>query len=390
MSLKEQLAEKKAALAALKDGIEAGNEEDIKSGEEIATAIDELTGAIEKAEKANALLGRIGSKSEESEEKPMNDSMKSLIEQAKAIDKNTKGWSASAEINFKDRVYTDTITGVQLADIDKDVVKMARRAKVADLFGALNISGNALTYFTRDAWVKPDGGAPAAVSENSKKPQLSTGFTPATVALGKIAGFVKESDEILQDAPFLTSVVENDLLYELDAAENASIVASLLGLSGAQTADYTDGGNTGDAANLVEGILYAARMIKQNTPFNADFVLMNPADLYALLTAKDNNHQYLGGGYFQNAYGNGDYVQPARIWGLPIYENANVTQGKVIVGAGKQSIKIARKGGTTVKVYEQNEDDALYNRVTVIAEERMAFVPKYPAGICILSKAVSA
>ena len=171
MSLKEQLAEKKAALAALKDGIEAGNEEDIKSGEEIATAIDELTGAIEKAEKANALLGRIGSKSEESEEKPMNDFMKSLIEQAKAIDKNTKGWSASAEINFKDRVYTDTITGVQLADIDKDVVKMARRAKVADLFGALNISGNALTYFTRDAWVKPDGGAHAAESENSKKPQ---------------------------------------------------------------------------------------------------------------------------------------------------------------------------------------------------------------------------
>ena len=35
MSLKEQLAEKKAALAALKDGIEAGNEEDIKSGEEL-------------------------------------------------------------------------------------------------------------------------------------------------------------------------------------------------------------------------------------------------------------------------------------------------------------------------------------------------------------------
>ena len=38
----------------------------------------------------------------------------------------------------------------------------------------------------------------------------------------------------------------------------------------------------------------------------------------------------------------------------------------------KQAVKVWAKGGVDVKLYEQNEDDAIYNRVTLLAEERVA------------------
>lgn len=37
-----------------------------------------------------------------------------------------------------------------------------------------------------------------------------------------------------------------------------------------------------------------------------------------------------------------------------------------------QAVKVWAKGGMDVKLYEQNEDDAIYNRVTLLAEERVA------------------
>lgn len=100
-------------------------------------------------------------------------------------------------------------------------------------------------------------------------------------------------------------------------------------------------------------------------------MILNPADVFTLLTTKDSNKQYYGGGYFTGAYGNGALSVPAAIWGVQIFTSSAVTQGSAIVAA-RQAVKIWKKGGLDVKLYEQNEDDALYNRVTLLAEERLA------------------
>ena len=361
MNLKEQLAAKKAELAALKEKIAAGDTEAIKAGEEIAEAIKNIEAAIKSAEAANALLAQIGN--EDPAEAPAEeDGMKGLIAKAKSVDTNVKGWSANA--NFK--AATTTITAPAVTDVDKTVAPVKRGRRVADLFASATISGNAVTYYTRGAI---EGNA-AVTAQGAKKAQVSTSFTAVTAALEKITAFAKETSEILEDAPFLASTVEDVINNRLIAKENAQVVGAIAGTSGIQSVTYTSGQHTGDAANLVEAILLAKSKIAQATDYEADCVLINPADMFTLMTAKDQNNQYLGGGYFTGAYGNGDYESPARIWGLPVYESSAVTAGEPLVAAGKQAVKVYRKGDINVKVFDQNEDDALYNLVTVLGEER--------------------
>ena len=382
MNLKEQLKAKKSELVALKDAIENGDMEAIKKGEELATAIEELEKAIESAKKAETALKSIGETKEDEVDESKEDGIKSLMAQAKSVDTSVKGWSISANV----KAATDTMTSVQIADIDKSIVPQPKITKVTDLFGAARISGNAVTYFTENAF---EGTSPATVSEGAKKAQGHPSYSSHTEALQKIAGYVKETDEVLEDNDFLASAVEDVMLYRLAKVENAYAIGKVAGTTGIVAITYTDSGNDGDADSLVDAILLAKTKIDSDTPYNADCVLLNPTDYFNLITAKDDNGQYLGGGYFTGAYGNGGYTGNYNPWGLNVFVDSNVTEGEPIVCAGKEAIKFYTKNGATVKVYEQNEDDALYNRVTVLAEERGLVVVKCPKAVVQISAATA-
>ena len=136
---------------------------------------------------------------------------------------------------------------------------------------------------------------------------------------------------------------------------------------------------------FAEAILAAILGIKAKSAYDASVVLLNPADLLALMTAKDSNKQYIGGGYFNGAYGNGTYSMPTSIWGVPVFAASGVTAGSAVVAA-REAVKIWKKGGIDVKLYEQNEDDAIYNRITLVGEERLACAVVDKNGVCIVSE----
>jgi len=373
MKLKDLLSQKKSELKALETRIAEGDAEAIKSGEELVTAIEEIEASIKSAEKAQAILASIGPE-DNGETSASEDGMKSLFTQAKSVDRNVKGWSINADF----KAATDVMTSVSIPTIDTDVAPHTIKSKIADLFSGATISGNAITYFIENAF---EGTSPAVVAEGAKKAQGHTSYTGKTEALKKIAGYVKETDEVLEDNDFLASAVKDAMIYRLAKVEPSTIVSTILAASGTQSATY---GTGADAKTLVDGILLAKSMIDSATPYEASCVIMNPADFFTLQTAKDENGQYLGGGYFLSAYGNGDYNGAYNPWGLKVATDSAVTAGTVII-ASEEAVKVYSKNGATVKVYEQSEDDALYNRVTVLAEERILPVVKVPAGVVILT-----
>ena len=380
MNLKEQLAAKKAELAALKSQIAAGDAEAIKAGEEIAEAIKNIEASIKSAEAANALLAQIGN--EDPAEAPAEeDGLKGLIAKAKSVDTGVKGWS----VNGRVKSATSVITSPNLPEVDRTIAPVKRTRDFADFVSVARVTSNAITYVQQGA-VEGDA---AITAQGAKKSQLSTSFTPATAALKKITAFAKETTELLNDAQFLADVVEDVIYNRVQNKANADIVTSVAGTSGIQSVTYTSGQNTGDAANLVEAILLAKTKISQATNTEADVVFINPADMYALMTAKDQNNQYLGGGYFTAAYGNGDYTSPARIWGLPVYESSAVTAGEPLVAAGKEAIKVYRHGDTEVKIFDQNEDDAIYNLLTVRGEKFQLPVVIDKNGVVAISAATA-
>ena len=378
MNLKEQLKIKKAELAALKSQIESGDAEAIKAGEELADAIKSLEAAIAEAQKAHDLLSMIGSEEPANEPSAEEEGMKGLVSRAKSVDTNVKGWSVNS--TFGKKAATDTITAPQIADVDKTPAPVKRAKRVSDLFGSATVSGNAVTYYTTNA---VEGNA-AVTAQGAKKSQISTGFTPVTKALSKITAYAKETSEILEDAPFLASTVEDIINYKIIAKENSEVISAIASTNGIQSVTY---GETGDAKSMVDAILLAKSKISKSIDYEADCVIINPTDMYTLMTTKDNNGQYIGGGFFTGAYGNGDYVAPAMIWGLPVFESSAVTAGEPLVVAGKGAVKVYRKGDINIKIFDQNEDDALYNIVTILGEERILVAVKDANGVVKVSAA---
>lgn len=377
MTLQEKLNAKRNELVELKSAIEAGDAEAITKAGEIADAIEELERSIAGANRANDILKAIGTPAgEDVAEDLSKGGMKELQKKAKNVDKSRKGWSIGA--NFK--AATDVITSVQIADIDKEIVPQPRVARAADLLTQARVSGNAVTYFTEDGW---EGDSPDIVAEDAKKPQGSDGFTPHTEALIKIAGYVKETDEVLDDNDFLADSVDEVMRYRLVKKENAYVINKIQNVTGAQSITYDEDANE----TMADGILKAKTEIDANTAYTANVVFMNPTDYYNLIIAKDSNGQYYGGGYFTGAYGNGQYGAAYTPWGLIAFVDSTVTQGSPVVAATQGAMKFYRKNDIAVRVYDQNEDDAIYNRVTIVAEERALAVVKAPAAVAIVSAA---
>lgn len=375
MNLKEQLTEKKQALLDLEPMLSAEevSEETIAQGEGLAKEIEELEQKIATAEKAAKVLETIGSaeskNTDDMEVKKMSNIEEFTAKCAEITDKK-----AGARMHFE-KANTDVVTAPQIADVDRSVAPVGRRVSAASLFNEAQISGNAITYFLEGEFE----GTPAATAQGAKKPQVSTSFEAKTLALSKIAAYVKETDEILVDAPFLASEVQNTLMHQIGKAEDAYVVGQISGTSGISAETY-DGTNV----TFADGILASIMKIKNDAAYDASVVFLNPADIVALMTAKDANKQYYGGGYFVGAYGNGAYGVPASIWGVQIFASSNITQGQALVAA-REAVKTWRKGGMDVAIAAENEDDFIYNRVTLRGEVRLATAVVDLKGVVLLT-----
>ena len=270
-----------------------------------------------------------------------------------------------------------------LANIKPEVVEGYRAATViGDLFNVEPITnGDSVTWWSESTTIE---GGFAAVAEGGSKPMISFGDpVEHKSVLTKIAGHYKVSDEVLDDAPRLAEAINRRALYQHDITEATQLLSGngssanmtgLLATSGIQTKYYTHGGSMS-----FDTILEALGAVSTATGLTADAILMAPADYYALLGSKDANYQYYVGGPVYGPYGNGTIQSQPTFWGVPVYTTPLLTAGTAVVGAFKQGGTVYRKGGVTVSVFNQNEDDAIKNLVTIVVESRCILAVERPA-----------
>lgn len=371
--LKEKLLAKQAELKALEEKIKSGDEEAIKAGEAISQEIEGLEALIEKAEKATAMISRMGNPAEKPEEE--NEIKAAHLEELKI---------AKGSRSFGLKAYTDNeaMGENKIVSYDRNVPNAQPALNVRALFGAETISGNALTYYKLGTLE----GSFSTVSEGGAKPQVHVPYTAVTVALTKIAGFMKETDELLQDAPFLESAIRGRGIYEFNKAVEDYLIGALTGTSGVQS---------GESAITFDNLLKAKQAVRATTGYAADTIVINPTDLETLLLAKDGasgtSGQYLLGGPSYGPYGNGNFSGNPRIWGLNVVESGAVSAGQCIVGAFKAGSSVVTKAGEGLRVEVSNsdQDDFIKNRITVRIEERMVLATRVPAAFVLVGTASS-
>lgn len=401
MNLKEQLLALQKQMRAIVDGAKASNRDltddeiadlDAKS----ADALD-LKAKIEQAEKSAATMAAVAGMvdSEPEGENRAPDAAKSLGEhfvksvgKELAEKKGVKGASVSAP-EFSVKAATDThvigsVFGPVLTEVDRTIVQAVRpRLTIANLVGSGSISGNAISYFVEGALE----GAFTTVAEAGAKPQLHIADpTAVTDALKKIAGWIKVSDEMIEDLDFVMSEINNRLLYELAKFEEAqllngpgtgSTVLGILNRTGVQTEAR---GNAASNDTVADTIFRAITKVQTGSGLDADGIVINPADYQGLRLAKDVNGQYYGGGFFSGAYGNGGISEQPNVWGLRTVVTPAIAAGTVLVGAFEQSATVYRKGGVRVESTNSHASDFTSNLVTIRAEERIALAVRRPTG----------
>lgn len=369
MSMKTNLAELKDRLAGLKDRIEADDQEAINEGLQLKADIESQEAEIKAAEQKSALLETIG-KPESKEDHSMNN------EGLKALDLDYLKSNRGAVQTYV-KSATDTVTKPTIPTVDQNVAEINYNLGVRELFNAEEISGNSLTFFRMGATDLPDAYT-GATNEGSEKPQIHPTYSAVTVALQKIAAHLKESDELLNDAPFLESVVRGRGAYEVRKAIESYLVSTLLGTSGIDV-------SVNDGISF-DNLLKAKMEVMDNVGYEADAIVINPADLQTLLLQKDGSGgtvgQYLMGGPAYAPYGNGQYGAYLPIWGMKVVPSNAISQGTAIVGAFKACASVVTKAGEgfRVEVANQNEDDFVKNMITVRIEERLLEAVRLPGG----------
>lgn len=375
MTKREELTAKQDALIALKERIEADDTEAIEEGVQLKADIETLTAEVEAADKKAGLLETIGTKEEPNQEDNImnTEGLKALNLEA------LKGQRGSASVELIAITDPAPVAAPTIPVVSQNVGEINYKLGVREAFGREAISGNTLTYFVMNGVQ----GAPDAIAlenQGTAKKQIQPLYNPVTEALKKIACYIKETDELLSDAPFLESVVRGRGVYEQQKAVETELVYQLTHTGGINTT-YQNAGLTFD------NLLKAKCAVEAATGYDADTILINPVDLQDLLLTKDETHQYLMGGPAYAPYGNGAYGAYLPIWGCKVISTNAITQGKAVIGAFKQGAAVVTKvnEGLRVEVSNSDQDDFIKNLITVRIEERILLAVRVPSAFAIVS-----
>ncbi|MEW6874949.1 phage major capsid protein [Trueperella pyogenes] len=277
----------------------------------------------------------------------------------------------------------DGAYGPYITDVDRQAVfPVTRPLTIADLIPAGRLSGSAIKYPVYPA----AEGKPTTVAEGGTKPQVSFPKPSwTTEALAEIAAWTGISDTMAEDAPYLQTQINQQLIRMLQLAEEDQILdgdgtgSNLKGIlrrDGVQTLEST-------AVNLADSIATAQANIATGTGslWRADAVVINPQDYNDLRLKKDQNGQYYAGGPFTGAYGNGQTPADPALWNMTTVQTTAVPKGTLLVGAFKSAL-IFRKNGIRLDTTDSHADYFIRDLIAIRAKMRAALEVKWPAAFC--------
>ena len=401
-TIHERLEEARAKGADILAAVDRGEDVDVAELKAAGEEVTKLEALATEAEAARAVFKSMGTAREavKSAEVETPAPAGSLGEQAAAAfvksgalgalgaqREHTRAEFYAAKAPGDPTTTANAVTGTGLStvltDVDKNVIKPYMLPfSISSWLSSGTLSGNSLTYFIANEWTSSSG-RPGVVGENGKKPGATApAFESKTLPLRKIAGWVCQSDEMAEDAGFLSSLINEQLLDELKRAEEEQIVSGtgtgndLTGIL-ATPGIFSEAVATTKANDVLETMYKVKTKIEASSGLSVDAVIVNPEDIAGIRLATDTNGQYLFGGPAYAPYGNGPFVADLNAFGMPIYVSKAVPAKTVLIGSSKGAT-VYRKGGVRVEVSNNVNDDFLYNRFRVLAEERLLLAVKNP------------
>jgi len=281
-------------------------------------------------------------------------------------------------------IKTDEIVGV--TGISNTQAYPIRAERLADIFpkqriglDLLDILGSGTTNSNSIEYVKQvtRTNNAAETQELSAKPQSILDWDLVTAPVRTIATYVITSRQVLEDEPRLRGLIDDELMFmvrqrlqtQLLSGDGTGVnLTGILLTSGIQSRVHAVSGARFNAADTRHDSLRRAITDIRLAFYQADAILLNPADGEKLELEKDTTGQYLMKAYDPVA---------ARVWRVPVIEHPVIAAGTALVGNYAQGAKYFTRNEVTVEAGVIN-DQFIKNMFTVLAEVRAALTVPYP------------
>ena len=251
---------------------------------------------------------------------------------------------------------------------------------IEDLLTSLPTTADAITWVRENVFTN----AAAETAEGSAKPQSSLTTATGSMPVSTVAHWIKISRQLAMDNPALAAYINRRMIYGVNLRVEGQLVSgngtapNLSGLT--NTGNFTAHGYT--AASLTALGLSATnrfdligKMIGDCAlaDYAADAIVLNTADWWTMRLAKDSQGQYL--------LGMPSVTVPPTLFGLPVVASNAMTADNVLVGSLAQAATLHNREGIVVDMFDQDENNAQLNLVTIRAERRLALTVEKPAAI---------
>lgn len=251
-----------------------------------------------------------------------------------------------------------------------------RTTAIRQLFPQAAAQSNTI-YFVKETGGE---GCPDMTAEAAEKHQFDIDLTASNVTVKKIAGYLKISEEMLEDIPalqgYLTSrasekyryTEDKQLLYGTGVGnEITGITVNADTLTSNPFGEVISGANKFSVLRAAMANLMTPHTLKEE--WMADAIILHPIDYLSMKELKGDDDHYLRAGVFGNfiTENGGIFFD-----GIPVFLSTAIAQGEFIVGSFAMGAQIFDKKGVNVRFYDQNEDDAIKNMITIVIEGRLA------------------
>lgn len=243
-----------------------------------------------------------------------------------------------------------------------------RTTRMRDLLPGGATTSNQILYVKEVA----GEGAITTVAEAGQKPQIDFDLQSAVAPVKKIAGHVKISEELLTDLPAMSGFLGVRIPQKIKLVEDVQIFSgdgsgnNITGLN-VNANDGTGSGIVVDNTNAAIqewDVLVAAASERHQSEYNVNAYVLNTQDFDQMLLQKDTQGRYIAPFIWQNGI--------PTLRGIPIFLNNVITAGNFLAGDFRMGAQLFDRMGVNVRFYDQDEDNAQKNQITVVGEERLA------------------
>lgn len=288
------------------------------------------------------------------------------------IEGGGKGRSKDMKLKQITSLPNSAGTGIAVDRLPQIIETPLRQLTVRDLIAQGRTTSNLIEYvrellFTNNA---------DTVSEGALKPESDLTFEDDTSPVRTIAHWIRATRQVLSDFPQLASYINSRLTYGLKLAEENQILLGggtgndLHGLI-PQSTDYNNGLNrTGDT--FIDVLRHAMLQVELAL-YPPTGIVLHPTDWHNIELTKDNENRYL----MANPAGN----LPPMLWGLPVARSMAMPVDQFLVGALLLAATVFDREDASIAVSTEDRDNFVTNRVTILAEERLALVVFRPAAV---------